>query len=166
MASGTSPSAAEEALSTTDKKANFQRLTRLLMRGGVQLLREVFDSIHPRGSLPAVLRANKVHLRNLRTPTGNKVFIKTEWECLYNPRGPGTYGESAEFDISILYKLLRSICRLTAPETGWDPLPNSTDDSREADIVRIRCYRNTIYSHNRLMEVKDTDFGQLWTEIS
>ena len=47
MATGSSPSAADEALSTTDEKANFQRLTRLLMRGGLALLREVFDSIHP-----------------------------------------------------------------------------------------------------------------------
>ena len=164
-ASGTSPSAAEEALSTTGEKANFQRLTRLLMRGGLPLLREVFDSIHPRGSLPDVLRANKVYLENLRTPTGNKVFSFTEWKCLYKPRGPRTYGESAEFDITILYKLLRSICSLTAPETGWNELPNSTDDSREADIVRIRCYRNTIYSHNSLMEVTDANFDKLWMEI-
>ena len=164
--SGTSPSAAEEALRTTDEKANFQRLTRLLMRGGLALLREVFDNIHPPASLPAVLGANKVHLQNLRTTTGNKVLSYSELKCLYNPHGPGTYGKSAEFDISILYKLLRSICSLTAPVTGWDKLPNSADPSREADIVRIRCYRNKIYSHDRLMQVTDADFEKLWMDIS
>ena len=164
--SGTSPSAAEEALRTTEEKANFQRLTRLLMRGGLALLREVFDNIHPPASLPAVLGANKVHLQNLRTTTGNKVLTYAERKCLYNPHGPGTYGKSAEFDISILYKLLRSICSLTAPVTGWDKLPNSADPSREADIVRIRCYRNKIYSHDRLMQVTDADFEKLWTDIS
>ena len=164
--SGTSPSAAEEALRTTDEKANFQRLTRLLMRGGLALLREVFDNIHPPASLPAVLGTNKVHLQNLRTTTGNKVLTYAERKCLYNPHGPGTYGKSAEFDISILYKLLRSICSLTAPVTGWDKLPNSADPSREADIVRIRCYRNKIYSHDRLMQVTDADFEKLWMDIS
>ena len=164
--SGTSPSAAEEALRTTDEKANFQRLTRLLMRGGLALLREVFDNIHPPASLPAVLGANKVHLQNLRTTTGNKVLTYAERKCLYNPYGPGTYGKSAEFDISILYKLLRSICSLTAPVTGWDKLPNSADPSLEADIVRIRCYRNKIYSHDRLMQVTDADFEKLWMGIS
>ena len=164
--SGTSPSAAEEALRTTDEKANFQRLTRLLMRGGLALLREVFDDIHPPASLPAVLGANKVHLQNLRTTTGSKVLTYAERKCLYNPEGPGTYGKSAEFDISILYKLLRSICSLTAPVTGWDKLPNSADPSREADIVRIRCYRNKIYSHDRLMQVTDADFEKLWMDIS
>ena len=166
MASGTSPPAAEEVLRTTKEKANFQRLTRLLMRGGLALLREVFDSIHPLGSLSAVLGANKVHLKNLTTPTGNKVFSYAERKCLYDPHGPGTYGKSAEFDISLLYKLLRSICSLPAPVTGWDKLPNSTDHSREADIVRIRCYRNKIYSHDRLMQVTDADFEKLWMDIS
>ena len=38
---------AEETLRATERKENFQRLTRLLMSGGVRLLREKFDSIHP-----------------------------------------------------------------------------------------------------------------------
>ena len=47
MATGTTPSAADEELRTTDEKANFQRLTRLLMCGGLALLREVLmPSIH------------------------------------------------------------------------------------------------------------------------
>ena len=166
MASGTSPSAEEEALRTTDEKANFQRLTWLLMRGGLVLLREVFDAIHPPANLPAVLGAKNVHLQTLKTTSGNKVLNYAERRCLYNPHGPGTYGKSAEFDISLLYKLLRSICSLTAPVTGWDKLPNSTDHSREADIVRIRCLRNTLHGHNERMEVTDADFEKLWMEIS
>ena len=166
MASGTSPSAAEETLRTTVEKANFQRLTWLLMRGGLALLRDVFDTIHRPANLPAVLSAKKVHLQTLKTTTGNKVLTYAEWKCLYNPHGPGTYGKSADFDISLLYKLLRSICSLTAPVTGWDKLPNSTDHSREADIVRIRCLRNTLHGHNERMEVTDADFEKLWKEIS
>ena len=166
MTSGTSPSAAEEVLRTTDEKANFQRLTWLLMRGGHTLLRELFDSIHSPLSLPAVLRAKKVYLQSLKTTTGNKVLTYAEWKCLYNPHGPRTYGKSADFDISLLYKLLRSICSLTAPVTGWNKLPNSNDHSREAAIVRIRCLRNTLHGHNERMEVTDADFEKLWMEIS
>ena len=72
MASGTSPSAAEETLRTTVEKANFQRLTWLLMRGGLALLRDVFDTIHRPANLPAVLSAKKVHLQTLKTTTGTK----------------------------------------------------------------------------------------------
>ena len=122
MATGSSPSAADEALSTTDEKANFQRLTRLLMRGGLALLREVFDSIYPPANLPAVL-SNPVMRTQLQTLRRNKVLTHPEWNCLYNPSGPGTYGKSTDFDISLLCKLLRAICSLTPPATGWDILP-------------------------------------------
>ena len=165
MATGTTPSAADEALRTTDEKANFQRLTRLLMRGGLALLREVFDSIHSPPNLPAVL-SNPVIKTQLQTLRRNRVLTHPEWNCLYNPSGPGTYGKSTDFDISLLCKLLRAICSLTPPPAGWDNIPNSTDHSLGADLVRIRIYHNSIYGHNHSMEITDADFGKLWTEIS
>ena len=165
MATGTSPSAAYEALRATDEKANFQRLTRLLMRGGLALLREVFDSIHPPPSLPVVL-SNPVIKTQLQTLRRNRVLTHPEWNCLYNPSGPGTYGKSTDFDISLLCKLLREICSLTPPATGWDILPNSTDHSLEADLIRIKFYRNKIYGHNHSMEITNADFEKLWREIS
>ena len=165
MATGSSPSAADEALGTTDEKANFQRLTRLLMRGGLSLLKEVFDSIHPPPNLPAVL-SNPVIKTQLQTLRRNRVLTHPEWNCLYNPSGPGTYGKSTDFDISLLCKLLRAICSLTPPATGWDILPNSTDHSLEADLVRIKFYRNKIYGHNNSMEISNADFENLWMEIS
>ena len=165
MATGTSLSAAYEALRATDEKANFQRLTRLLMRGGLALLREVFDSFHPPPSLPAVL-SNPVIKTQLQTLRRNRVLTHPEWNCLYNPSGPGTYGKSTDFDISLLCKLLREICSLTPPATGWDILPNSTDHSLEADLARIKFYRNKIYGHNHSMEITNADFEKLWMEIS
>ena len=165
MATGTSLSAADEALRATDEKANFQRLTRLLMRGGLSLLKEVFDSIHPSHNLPAVL-SNPAIKAQLQTLKRNRVLTRPEWNCLYNPSGPGTYGKSTDFDISLLCKLLRAICSLTPPITGWDNLPNSTDHSLGADLVRIRIYRNTIYGHNQSMEMTNADFENFWMEIS
>ena len=165
MATGSSPSATDEALRTTDEKANFQRLTRLLMRGGLALLKEVFDSIHPPPSLPAVL-SNPVIRTQLQTLRKYRVLTHPEWDCLYNPGGPGTFGKSTHFDISLLCKLLRAICSLTPPATGWDILPNSTDHSLEADLARIKFYRNKIYGHNHSMEITNADFEKLWMEIS
>ena len=80
MATGSSPSAADEALSTTDDKANFQRLTRLLMRGGLALLREVFGSIHSPANLPAVL-SNLTIKSNLQTLRGRvlKLPLQPKW---------------------------------------------------------------------------------------
>ena len=165
MATGTTPSAADEALCTTDEKANFQRLTRLLMRGGLSLLREVFDAIYPPVNLPAVL-GNSAIMNKLKSLKRIRVLSQTEWDYLYNSSGPGMHGKSADFDISLLCKLLRAICSLTPPITGWDNLPSSTDHSLGADLVRIRIYRNTIYGHKHSMEITNANFDKLWREIS
>ena len=165
MATGTSLSVAYEELRATDEKANFQRLTRLLMRGGLALLREVFDAIYPPVNLPAVL-GNSAIKKKLQSLKKIRVLSQTEWDYLYDSSGPGMHGKSADFDISLLCKLLRAICSLTPPITGWDKSPSSTDHSLGADLVRIRMYRNTIYGHNPSMEITNANFEKLWREIS
>ena len=77
------------------------------------------------------------------------------------------YGKSADFDVTLLFRLLRTICNLTPPVTGWDALPASTDASLTADIARIQFYRNSIYGHvNQGMAITDDEFPTLWQEIS
>ena len=104
MARGTSQSAADEALHTTGEKANFQRLTRLLMRGGLALLREVFDAIHPPANLPAVL-GNPTIKSKLQTLRRNRVLTYPEWDVLYKPPS-GAYGKSSDFDCFEKYATL------------------------------------------------------------
>ena len=152
---------AEEALRSTSAKANFQRLTRLLMCGGLRLVRETFDSIHSPADLPLRLGdpAIQTQLRGAR-------LTRPEWNCLYP--SPGGYGKSTDFDITLIFKLLRTICNLTPPPglRGWDDLPNNSDHSLEADLVRIKYYRNEVYGHSKTMEITDTEFNDLWGEIS
>ena len=152
---------AEEALRSTSPKANFHRLTRLLMRGGVQLLRETLDSIHSPADLPLRLAnpAIQAQLRGAR-------LTRPEMVCL-NP-SPGVYGKSNDFDITLIFKLFRTICGLTPPPgpRGWDDLPNGSDHTLVADLVRIKYYRNEIYGHCPTMEISDSNFIRLWEEIS
>jgi len=155
---------AEKVLHSTDKKANFQRLARLLVCGGITLLREVFDSIHPPANLSAILNkpATKTHLQQLKDH--KKVITQQEWKILYP--SPGMCGKSTDFDITLLFKLLRNICGLVPPLAGWDNLPTITDNSLEADLVRIKYNRNTVYGHSNDMEISDSEFFNLWREIS
>ena len=152
---------AEDALRSTSAKANFQRLTRLLMCGGLRLLRETFDSIHSPADLPLRLGDPTIQaqLRGAR-------LTNPERKCLYP--SPGVYGKSTDFDITLTFRLLRTICKLTPPPStgGWDNLPNSSDHSVEADLVRIKCYRNEVYGHSKTMEITDTEFNDLWGKIS
>ena len=152
---------AEDTLRSTSAKANFQRLTRLLMCGGLRLLKETFDSIHSPADLPLRLGDPTIQtqLRGAR-------LTRPEWNCLYP--SPGVYGQSTDFDITLTFRLLRTICNLTPPPgpRGWDDLPNSSDHSLEADLVRIKYYRNEVYGHSKTMEITDTEFNDLWGKIS
>ena len=151
--------APEEVLGSTNEKANFQRLTRLLILGGVTLLREKFDSIYPPTHLPKKL-SDPVVQKQLK---GAKL-TRTDWSCLYP--SPGVCGKSTDFDITLIFRLLRTICSLTPPPTGWDHLPSNTDQSPEADLARVKYYRNEVYGHSKTMEITDADFVNLWREIS
>ena len=150
---------AEDALRSTSLKANFHRLTRLLMCGGVQLLRETLDSIHSPADLRLKLAnpAIEARLRGAR-------LTRPEMVSLYP--SPGVYGKSNDFDITLIFKLFRTICSLTSPPGGWNVLPNSSDHTLVADLVRIKYYRNEIYGHLPTMEISDIDFIRLWKEIS
>jgi len=156
MASATD---AEEALRATEGRENFQRLTRLLMCGGVRLLREKFDSLHPPTDLPKTL--DDAATRDLLKKAS---LFKEQRDCLYP--SPGTFGKSTDFDISLLFRLFRTICNLTEPlNTGWNNPPDSADHSFQADLVRIKDYRNSV-CHNSKMEIMNSEFCTLWNEIS
>ncbi|XP_020632577.1 uncharacterized protein LOC110069390 isoform X2 [Orbicella faveolata] len=150
----------DEVLRSTKRKENLQRISRLLISGGTTLLREIFDLIFPPSNLPAILK-NPATEKQLRSAK----LTKPQWDCLYP--SPGVYGKSADFDVTLLFRLLRTICNLTPPTTGWDALPTSTDHSLAADLARIKYYRNTVYGHvNQSMEITDDEFLPLWQDLS
>jgi len=61
--------------------------------------------------------------------------------------------------------LLRNICGLLSPITGWDAFPAVTDLTREADIARIKYFRNTVYAHAEHASVDDATFNTYWQDI-
>jgi len=150
---------AEEALRSTKRRENFQRLTRLLMCGGVNLLREKFDSIHPPKDLPKTL--DDASTRDLLKKAN---LFQEQRDCLYP--SPGTFGKSTDFDITLMFRLFKTICNLKEPHTGWKNPPDSADHSFEAYLVRITNCRNSVYGHNSKMEIIDSEFWTLWNEIS
>ena len=145
-------------LSCSATKDNFLRLVKLLIEGGKGILKKKFDSIHPPANLPAVLQKHKVLLTN----PSNRLF-KDQKDKLYP--SAGKYGTSDDFDITLLLFLFREICSLKPPATGWNNPPNPTDLSVEADLVRMRLYRNTIYGHASSFELDHTNFQSLWKDI-
>ena len=61
--------------------------------------------------------------------------------------------------------LLRNLCGLPSPAAGWDTLPAATDVSLEADIARVKYYRNSVYGHAECASVDDATFNTCWGDI-
>ena len=153
--------------SSTKETTNYARLCRLLVDVGSQALRDTFDSIHAPASLHTVL-ANppaQTILQSLYKPKKGKkkILNPNQWDKLY-PAIP-TSVSSANFDITLLMVLLRNICRLSPPATGWDVLPPPADTSAEADIVRVKYFRNVVYGHAEQASVDETSFNNHWHDI-
>ena len=141
---------------------NFARLCHLLLDVGSQALRQKFDSIHPPAGLDGVLTKPPAHpvLQMLRV---KKILSSSQWAKLYPPSSLVT---SENFDFTLLMLLLRNICGLTPPATGWGNLPPEADTSAEANIARVRYYRNLVYGLASPATVDNPTFHSYWQDIS
>ena len=145
---------------SSKENTNYARLCRLLLDVGTQALRDVFDGIHAPATLHLVLAGNKSMLQSLRT---RKIINPTQWGKLF-PAIPNSVS-SRDFDVTLLMVLLRNISGLLSPITGWDALPAVTDVSHEADIARVKYFRNTVYAHAEHASVDDVTFNTYWQDI-
>ena len=93
-----------------------------------------------------------------------KVLHKPQWDKLFPPGGVAP--DSKTFDITLLFLLLTKICGLTPPPSGWHTKPPSSDTSHEANLARVKFYRNDYYGHVTTTGVDTPTFSALWTEIS
>ena len=143
-----------------DEKANFSRLSRLLVDKGTEALRNTLDALHPSANLPAVLNANRTSLLKLKP----RVLDDTQWDLLFP--SSGNPPDSKTFDVTLLTVLMRNICGLPPPATGWNMMPPDTDRSPQANITRIKILRNQIYAHVSSTEVDKAAFENLWQKVS
>ena len=145
---------------STKETTNYARLCRLLIEVGSEALREIFDKIHRPGSLHTALMNHKATLQSLRS---RNILNPIQWGVLY-PAIPSSVS-AKNFDITLLVILLRNMCGLSPPATGWDAYPPEADNSCQADIVRLRHFRNTIYGHAERASVDDKTFKDHWRDI-
>ena len=153
-------SSSPSPLASSVKKANGAKLNSLLIDGGTMVLRNIFDGYHPPAKLQANLNANYGTLKNLLR---RKVLKQRQWHLLF-PRRGGT-PDSKKFDITLLFLLLTSICGLSPPPSGWHTKPPASDTSVEANLARIKFFRNKLL-HPTTTGVDTSTFSALWQEIS
>ena len=152
---------APSPLASSVEKTNGAKLSRLLIDGGTTVLRKIFDGHHPPANLITDLNANYPILNNLLR---RRVLNGHQWDKLFPPGGVPP--DSNTFDITLLFLLLTKICGLTPPPSGWHTKPPSSDTSHEANLARVKFYRNILYGHVTTTGVDTSTFSALWTEIS
>ena len=147
---------------STKETTNYARLCRLLVDFGWQFLRDTFDRVRPPGSLHAVLADPQIHAQ-LQSLRKKRVLSIPQWRKLYPAIKSSV--SSRDFDSTLLVILLKNICGLVPPATGWNNCPLVTDTTLQADIARIQFYRNTVYSHASNASVDDATFSSYWKQI-
>ena len=153
--------ALSSALASSEEKTNGAKLSRLLIDGGTTVLRSVFDSHYPPANLAADLNASYSILNNLLR---RRILNGHQWDKLFPPGGAAP--DSNTFDITLLFLLLTNICGLSPPLSGWHSKPPASNTSREANLARIKFFRNQLYGHVAATGVDLPTFNVLWQEIS
>ena len=148
-------------LASSPEKTNGSKLSRLLIDGGTTVLRIIFDGYHPPARLSAGLNAHSFTLNSL---LGKKVLRAAQWDKLFPPDGAAP--DSQTFDITLLFLLLTNICGLSPPRSGWHSKPSPGDNSLEANLARVKFFRNELYGHVTSTGIDTPTFSSLWLEIS
>ena len=152
--------AAPSPLASSTETTNGSKLRRLLVDGGTTVLRMVFDGIHPPAKLSASLHSYYSTLDELLVIG---ILSKQQRELLFPP--DGSKPDSKKFDITLLFLLLVEICGLSPPCTGWNNKPHVKNKTLEANLVRIKLFRNELI-HTPETRIDTRLFNELWKEIS
>ena len=148
-------------LASSAQKTNGAKLSRLLIDGGTTVLKNAFDNYHPPANLAADLNGQYKTLLSLHR---RRILNKSQWDKLFPPSGAKP--DSNSFDITLLFLLLINICGLSPPLSGWHTKPVPSDTSLEANLARIKFFRNEMYGHVTCTGVDTPTFKALWQEIS
>ena len=155
-----SDSGSGSVFDTSEEKTNGTRLARLLVDGGTHVLRKFLDSVYPEPTLLAnELKKNRTKFQTLKS---KGVIFKEQWEMLFPTSG---LPDSKEFDITLLHLLIRELCCLKAPRTGWHKMPADDDQSLEANIARIKFFRNEL-CHSVSTGIPNDEFEDKWNTLA
>ncbi|XP_052703942.1 uncharacterized protein LOC128180116 isoform X2 [Crassostrea angulata] len=128
------------------------RIARALLGPCIDLLREVLaKEISP----PDLERKVKDYIREKRKPSISEKQKQLVYSKIYS-----------DFDITLLYFLLRNVCSISPHKNKWGNDPENTDNSVSANIERVRISRNEWYGHATDFSLSDSDFERKWKHIS
>ncbi|KAL3889230.1 hypothetical protein ACJMK2_001577, partial [Sinanodonta woodiana] len=119
----------------------------------------------PHTDIHQAILANKGKLTSRQ---GRKPLLNHDQTQLVYPDHQGiTTGKVDQFDLSLLYTLIRNISTVPAPVTGWgkDPNDQPRDNNLGASVERINSYRNQIIGHSEDGQISQQYFDNYWSKI-
>ncbi|XP_046857196.1 uncharacterized protein LOC124450609 isoform X2 [Xenia sp. Carnegie-2017] len=144
-------------------ETNGFKLMRLIVDVGGEALRITLRKQLSGTDLFYILNDNKNFNKLLLLK--DKQIKQHQWDLLYPP--PLILPNENKFDITLLCILLRNICGLKPPRDPiWTSVNDPTDYSTEADITRIRLFRNDRFAHLPNTSVSFNEFEDFWVKIS
>lgn len=104
---------------------------------------------------------NKIKVSGLLLNGKNKLASMQLKICYLSPPAIPDY---SNFDVTLLYTLIRNLCPSLEPTQGWGKDPADTDIQIGDDIERLRIFRNNIVRHSS-SEISDSDFEIFLKEL-
>ncbi|CAC5389373.1 ANK [Mytilus coruscus] len=145
-----------QATAISHEEENYLRFANLLMRVAHPAVRKKFDKeFHPDG-LKKVLDQNRLSI--LEPMKKKKIINQAQWDVLF-PKSENV--TSKDFDLSLMICLLRHLAEI---QVG-DKLPFPHDKSADADLTRLKYYRNKVM-HSDDGTLLDHSFNSWWDDIS
>lgn len=135
---------------------NFFRLCQLIMTICSDLLRDILSHYIPSSNLRSELDKNRKKLENK---------MNHQQRSLIYPTTGNAPLVAKDMDISVIYIILRNICKISGHKKGWGNAPLKGDTSLAACIDRIRLQRNSITGHSTNGTVEDVEFQNIWAEL-
>lgn len=144
---------AQSKYDSTEETTNLARVARIILGPCADVLRTILKNNLPQNLQVAVNNFLRRYPKNLDPPINSyqRNIIKG--------------GDYNTFDISLLYVLLRNICRIKPHTNGWGSIPSLTDTSLSANIERIRLRRNTYYGHATAFSISNIDFERIYNDL-
>lgn len=147
---------------TPDNRVHLFRLQMFVIDGGLLVLRNIIDqTLTAKGiTLSVCLNNEKETIVSLKS---RGVITQAQYDILF-PTG-GQAPTTSEMDFTLIICLLRCLKSFGLNEEfDWNTKPISTDLTVEADICRLKAYRNQI-CHLSTTEIQPNDFVNWWNDI-
>lgn len=138
----------------SEETTNFSRLIRIIAGPCTDVLRDVLKKTFA----PYALSHNvKVFITNLRNPCSSP-FNNEQINLIYKQN-------YSDFDITLLYVILRNICNFKPHSKQWGNDPDPGERSLSANIERIRLIRNKYLGHCSRTTISNAHFNEEYNII-